>query len=70
MFQDIKAFFTDSAAFRKSVVLAIGVGGVVAATNADAINKAFPGHEGILSLICGVAVALAGIQAHNSGETK
>jgi hypothetical protein len=69
MWQDIRAFFLDPAAFRKTLVGLLGVAGVLGAACSQQIAALVaPAHQGLVLALCAAFVSLAGIQAHNSGE--
>ena len=70
MLKDLAAFLNDPAVFRKAVVGLLGLAGTVGLGCSAQLSAAFPGHQAGIVAACAVAVALAGLQMHNSGETK
>ena len=71
MLTDIKAFFTDPAVFRKSMVALAGLLGIIAASCSQQISALVgPKYQPLVIAIGAVLAAPVVIQMHNSGESK
>ena len=71
MLVDLKAFFTDPAVFRKSMVALLGLIGLIGASCSQQIAALVgPKYQPLVIAIGAAFAAPVVIQMHNSGESK